>query len=253
METSDNSSKNSKNFFKHVFSFNEDSKADILNVIQYALLAIVPVVALNKTMQKFVPEADDEKGSLEIVAEVVIQIISTFVGLVMIDRVITYFPTYSGSEYKDFSVLYVVLAILMITLSLQTKLGEKVSILVDRLNELWEGKSDDDKNKDKPKKRKGSKEQMSNIKVSQPISPNPMMMAPPTMSMTATGGGFADGTSIHSLPTDTGSPRQQNFDAMVRNDANPMVGAARPGEGFASFNEPMPANAALGNSAFSNW
>ena len=30
----------------------------------------------------------------------------------------------------------------MITMSLQTRLGEKVSILVDRIVELWDGKTD---------------------------------------------------------------------------------------------------------------
>jgi hypothetical protein len=254
MESSDNTTK-SKNFFKHVFNFNEETKADVLNVIQYALLAIIPIVILNKSMQKFVPEADDEKGSLEILVEVVLQIVSMFVGLVMIDRIITYFPTYSGIKYKDFSVLYIVLAILMITLSLQTKLGEKVSILVNRLSELWDGKSDDDK-KDK------KKEKMTNVKVTQPISQNNSLMSPlspiplsisqnaynQSMMSQAT---YTDGTSINSLPSDTGSPKQQNFDGMFRKDTNPLVNASRPGEG--AMNEPMPANAALGNSAFSNW
>jgi hypothetical protein len=254
MESSDNTTK-SKNFFKHVFNFNEETKADVLNVIQYALLAIIPIVVLNKSMQKFVPEADEDKGSLEISMEVILQIVSMFVGLVMIDRIITYFPTYSGIKYKDFSVLYIVLSILMITLSLQTKLGEKVSILVNRLSELWEGKSADEK-KDK------KKEKMSNVKVSQPISQNSSMLSPIPLSISQNAYNqsmmsqamYTDGTSIHSLPSDssnTGSSKPQDFDSMYRKDTNPLVNASRPGEG--SMNEPMPANAALGNSAFSNW
>jgi len=257
METSDNTTK-SKNFFKHVFNFNEETKADVFNVIQYALLAIIPIVIMNKSMQKFVPEANEEKGSLEILLEVILQIVSMFVGLVMIDRIITYFPTYSGIKYKDFSVLYIVLAVLLITLSLQTKLGEKVSILVNRLSELWEGTTDEDKKK--------KKEKMSNIKVTQPISQNNSLMSPlspipSSISQNAYNQSmmsqamYTDGTSIHSLPSDggsgTGSAKQQNFDAMYRKDTNPLVNASTPGEG--SMNEPMPANAALGNSAFSNW
>ena len=42
------SSDDSKSFFKHVFNFDDDSKSDILNIIQYALLAIIPIVLLNK-------------------------------------------------------------------------------------------------------------------------------------------------------------------------------------------------------------
>jgi hypothetical protein len=130
----------SKSFFKHVFNFDDDSKSEILNILQYSIIAIIPVVILNKTMQKYVPESDDKKSSLEISAEIVIQIIVMFIGLLIIHRIITFIPTYSGSKYPEFHIVYIILAILMITMSLQTKLGEKVSILVDRVTELWEGK-----------------------------------------------------------------------------------------------------------------
>ncbi len=138
MDTSDESN----GFFKHVFNFNDDSKSDILNIIQYAVIAIIPVVILNKSIGKYVPEADDKKGSLELSAEVIIQVIVTFIGLLLIHRIITFIPTYSNTKYADFNIVYIILAILMITMSLQTKLGEKVSILVDRLMELWNGPSD---------------------------------------------------------------------------------------------------------------
>ena len=41
MDSSDDSN---KSFFKHVFNFDDDSKSDILNIIQYALIAMIPVV-----------------------------------------------------------------------------------------------------------------------------------------------------------------------------------------------------------------
>jgi len=84
------SSDDSKSFFKHVFNFDDDSKSDILNIIQYALIAIIPIVLLNKSMGKYVPEADDKKGSLEISAEIVIQIIVTFIGLLIISNINDY-------------------------------------------------------------------------------------------------------------------------------------------------------------------
>jgi hypothetical protein len=73
MESLDEFSKTSNGkpgFIKHVFNFNEESKSDMLNIIQYAVLALVPIVILNKLMQRFVPEADEEKSSIEITAEV---------------------------------------------------------------------------------------------------------------------------------------------------------------------------------------
>jgi hypothetical protein len=130
---------NQNTFINHVFDSSDEGKAEILNVIQYSLTAILPVVLLNKTIQKFVPEADIEKSSLELLAEIFIQIVVMFIGVVLIHRVITYFPTYSGYKYEAFNLTTVILAFLVIVLSLQTKLGIKVNILVDRAYELWNG------------------------------------------------------------------------------------------------------------------
>jgi hypothetical protein len=236
MESSDDSN---TNFFKHVFNFDDNSKSDILNIIQYALIAIIPIVLLNKSIGKYVPESDDRKGSLEISAEIIIQIIVTFMGLLIIHRIITFIPPYSGIKYPDFHIVYIILAILMITMSLQTKLGEKVSVLVDRVMELWDGPTD-------KKKKKG------NVKVSQPISGQQQMMQPPAST-------YNDGTAISALPTNdvtygsqnTGQTQQlPNYDAMYKQDTTPLVGAATPGmsEGFS--NEIVAANSVLGGGAF---
>jgi len=80
----------SKSFFKHVFNFDDDSKSEILNILQYSLIALIPIVILNKTMQRYVPEADDKKSSLEVSAEIVIQVIVMFIGLLIIHRIITF-------------------------------------------------------------------------------------------------------------------------------------------------------------------
>ena len=132
---------NDNTFLNHIFSTSEESKAEILNVVQYAVMGVLPVVGLNKTIQKFIPEADVEKSSLEVLAEIFIQIVVMFVGVVLIHRLVTYFPTYSGYKYEAFNLTTVILAFLVIVLSLQTKLGIKVNILVDRVLELWNGPS----------------------------------------------------------------------------------------------------------------
>ena len=62
-----------------------------------------------------------------------------FCGMILIHRVITYLPTYSGFKYENLILTNVILAFLVIVLSIQTKLGIKVNILVDRLGELWNG------------------------------------------------------------------------------------------------------------------
>ena len=253
----DSSDSSKKGFFKHVFNFDNDSKSDMLNIIQYTLLAIIPIIILNKSMQKYVPEADEKKGSIEILAEILIQIIVMFMGLLLIHRIITYVPTYSGMEYPEFSVIFIVLAILMITLSLQTKLGEKVSILVDRLTELWEGKTDSKSNKGKKGNGNG------NVKVSQPISGQNMgmglsMNTMPTNQSAMNQALYGGSTSINQLPNDSNQNYSQssqqlpNYNNMYQQDTTPLVGAATPGMAEA-FSEPMAANSVLGGGAFGSW
>ena len=133
-------------------------------------------------MQRYVPEADDEKGSIEITAEVLAQIVAMFLVMLIIHRIVTFVPTYSGEKYVDFSITNIILALLVVILSLQTKLGEKVSILVDRLTELWDG----------PKGKKNGKKGQGSVKVSQPISQNQSAMNQSLSSMGS--------TSISALP-----------------------------------------------------
>jgi hypothetical protein len=116
---------------------------------------------------------------------------------------------------------------LVILISLQTKLGEKISILFERLMELWEG----------PKDTKKGKKGNGNVKVSQPISQNQMAMSQSLNSMGS--------TSISALPPAQPTQTQQlpNYDQMYQQDSTPLVGAATPG--MESF-EPMAANAMSG-------
>lgn len=136
---------NKKTFFTHVFDMSRESNAEIMNVTQYALLGIIPILVLNKLIQKFVPEADPDKSSVELTIEILLQTVIMFVGILLIHRVITYVPTYSGFRYEHLTLTNVILAFLIIVLSLQTKLGIKVNIIYDRLIELWNGGSSDDK------------------------------------------------------------------------------------------------------------
>ena len=212
-------------FFKHVFNFDETSKSEMSNIIQYAVLALIPVVIMNKLVQRYVPEADDTKGSPEILAEIIGQVTIMFLGILIIHRIITFIPTHSGEKYNDFSVTNIILAFLVIVLSLQTKLGEKVSIIVERIAEIWEGPQDT------KKKKKGQ----GNVKVSQPISQQQPQSAM-NQSLSSMGQSSSGTTSISSLPQQSST----DFNNMYQQDNTPLVDAATPG--MESF-EPMAANA----------
>jgi len=225
-------------FFKHVFNFEEDSKGEMINIIQYSLLSIIPVVILNKLSQKYVPEADEEKGSFEILAEIIIQVFIIFLGILLIHRIITYIPTYSGIKYPDFSVITIILAVLLITMSLQTKLGEKVSILTDRIGELWNGSSSDNDKKKKKSSSSSSSSSSGQVRISQPISGQQQMPTLMTPNAAISQSLYTDSTPINQLPVQ----QQQQQSNAGPNYNESFVG------GFAE--EPMAANA--GGSAFGN-
>jgi len=133
-----------KTFITHVFSNTEEDRGELLNVSQYAVMGLIPIVLLNKSIQRFIPEADPDKSSIELLAEILIQTIVIFVGLVFIHRIITFFPTYSGFKYENLVLTNVILAFLVIVLSIQSKVGTKVNIIFDRLNDLWNGYSEEE-------------------------------------------------------------------------------------------------------------
>lgn len=141
-----------RTFLSHVFSTTEEGKAEVMNVVQYAVLALIPVFILNKLIQRFIPEADLEKSSLELTIEIFVQLSVIFIGVILIHRTVTYLPTYSGFRYENLSLVHAVIPFLVIILSIQSKMGLKANILYERLLELWNGPSADDKKKNAMKK-----------------------------------------------------------------------------------------------------
>jgi len=236
MESSSNDSK--KSFFKYVFNFDEDSKSELMNIIQFVLIAIVPVILLIKVINKYLPEVDDKKGSIEILAEIITEVISLFIGIFFILRIVTFFPTFSGTEYPKIYVMTIILSVLIGMVSVESNLTDKINVIIERIYNLWEGKSSD-------------KKKVSNVKVSQPISQKGITQPVQTRQ-------YSDGTSIQSLPThdnaSQSAPQQlPDYNAMYRNDNNPLVNAASPVSQAEAF-EPMAASDALGGwGGFSSW
>ncbi len=226
MESLDNKAGISS-FFKHVFNFDESSKADMLNIVQYSLVALVPVVIVNKLMQTYIPQADDNKGNIEITLEIVLQVSLMFLGIFFIHRIIEFIPTYSGVSYPEFKVVYIILAVMMITLSLQTKLGEKVSILCERVVDLYNGTNEAEKKK-KQKAAAAAKKSQAQSALAQQLPPPPINPGQAAMDQAINGGGSYGTTDIGSLPN-TGNGQIADFSQMYQNTTNPLQNAAMPG------------------------
>lgn len=241
---------NKPSFFKHVFSLEGDAKSDILNICQYAIIAIIPVIILNKTIKRFTPEIDDNKSSLEIILEILIQVIVIFIMLLLVHKVITYIPTYSGLDYPDFNIIQIILIALLFLFSLNTSIAEKANLIIMRIMDYWEGRKSSIK-----KRRNGSSSGSSNGDTT-PLMPN--------------GGGMS--SAPPGMPQSTSQQQQApDYNSFYTKDTTPLVGAASPGggEGFSpmmpgglgptlaqgggsamGFGEPMAANAVLGGGSF---
>ena len=149
-------------FLNHVFNFDTESKSNLMNILQYLVLALIPMVFYTHFVNNIMPEYDESRSNLEVTGEVLGHLILTLLGLFFIDRIVTYVPTYSGRSHGTFNIFSVILFMLVIAYESNSKLGSKMKLLIDRITELWHGKKEE-------KEKKGKKDN-SVVKVSQPIS-----------------------------------------------------------------------------------
>jgi hypothetical protein len=214
----------SQTFFSHVFNFEGEGKADILNVLQYSSISLIPIMILNKIIQYIIPEASDEKGSFELSAEVLGQVLLMLLGLILIDRFVTYFKPYSGEDYPKHSVLFFSLGFLMIVLSIQSKLGEKVSILSERVMTFFNSGNNAPKKKNKPKY---SSSDVQLLSTQNSISPMAMNNGTTSIDQLPVVNSALQGPTVNSTQT------QMNYGGMM--------------------DEPVAANGLLGGSFGSAW
>lgn len=134
-------------FFNHVFNFDDDNKNEMLNMFQYALMSIIPIIIILKAVKHLIPDEDESKGNLEITLEIVGQLL-LIIGLIWFsDKTIRYFPTYSGNNYHTFYPTNYLLPFILILATMQTKFGSKLNILVDRSMVLLNGKTAEESEK----------------------------------------------------------------------------------------------------------
>jgi hypothetical protein len=214
-------------FFKYVFDFDETNKALIFNMLQYAILAIIPTVLVLKAIGFIIPEEDDSKGSIELFAEVVGQLTLLILSMWFINKMVRYIPTYSGVAYHAFNETNFLIPFLIIMLTMQTRLGEKISILGDRVMDLWEGR--------KPETNKPVDKKSGGVKVSQPISgvqnngPNqPPLVNNSTLGLSGVTGNGQPMTQSAQAAALTPPYQDPNFNQFYENDPMPLMNASDP-------------------------
>jgi hypothetical protein len=130
-------------FFNYVFNFDDENKKRIMNMLQYTLLSIIPILLILRGIKHLIPEDDESKGSFEILAESIGQVILIMIAIWITNKIINYIPTYSGEDYPKFNEISFVLPFILILATMQTKLGAKFNILIDRTMKFIFGKKDE--------------------------------------------------------------------------------------------------------------
>ena len=170
-------------FFKQVFKLNEDAQGEVLNMMQYVAIGFIPAIIVIYVIRYYVPDPDDEKGSLTLLAEIFAQTFGMLLGIYFIHRMIIYFPTYSGIKYERFHVINILMVFVMILFSIKTKLGEKAQILVERAVDMWSGNKG-------PAQGPAQGQGQGQVRVTQPITGSmasgvPMTAPPPPPQLTS--------------------------------------------------------------------
>jgi hypothetical protein len=145
-------------FFSYMFSLSEGEKIDLLNMFQYLLLAIIPIMLVNKFITTYIPPVDRSKSLIEITSELVIQLVILFTFIYFIHKLILFVPTYSKNPYPTINFLPIILPLLIVLLSLDKNMHEKSSIWLNKIfvmlgitkENFEEGEAECDKKK-KPK------------------------------------------------------------------------------------------------------
>lgn len=230
---------NTEGFFSHMFSYDNETKSLIINMLQYMTIAIVPVVIVLKLIKEYVPEDDEDKSSFAITTEILIQLGFLFLSIWFIDRFVRYFPTFSKMPYSKCNELTFIIPLLVIMITMQTKLGAKVNILVDRLNEVWSGS-----NNTQPVVN-------SNIKSRQPLAQSHQVSRGDTLD-----------SQLLPPPSRVMNPQVDNSTTLINNlpninnnqDPNARYGGDAMNLALLDAdNEPLAANGLLGGAFGSNW
>ena len=201
-------------FVKSVFDIDEESKNELFNLFQYAIIALIPILLILKAIKHFIPEEDETKGSLEIMAEIVGQVVFMVSSIWFLHRMIIYIPTYTGGQYDDLNPISFLIPFLIILSTMQTKFGAKINILFDRALDAWNGKT--------------SNVPVQTVRVSQPISPQHQVSQADSLDTNQL---LPSNRQLTSMPNHQPNPPQESpdFNQMYQNTVNPLQDAATPG------------------------
>lgn len=120
-------------FMGYMFSMNSMEKGELLNLIQYICLAIIPLIIFIKILHIYTPKYNEYKGSVEILIEVVLYIVVLSIVFWFINKFILYIPNYSKIKYDTINLFSMILPVVFILFTLEPNLNKKILLLSNRM------------------------------------------------------------------------------------------------------------------------
>ena len=216
-------------FFDYISTTTPNEKAQLLNLLQYGGLTVLPIMIVLKLMKMYVPSEDPFKSSTEILVEVIVQLAIIIVAFFIIHKLVLYLPTYSNMEYDKFSLLSGILPLFFLMFTLDTKISEKITILFDRLLFAIGLK------KEPFDEEETSEEGKNGARVGGGTTTN-------TVSQSGSGSGMIEDRLIGGFPT------QREVNPTITHSMMPQGGMG--GGEMMGVEEPFAANSVLGGSTF---
>lgn len=221
---------NTDSFLSHMFQFDNDTKSELLNIGQYAIISIIPLIALVNLIDGFLPNFDPTKGNIELCGEILVHLTMLLIAVFFVDRLVKFIPTYSGKAHRTINFLNIVIMFYLTS----EKMGEKIEELSVRVSDMWNGNL-------KPVESEKENKNANKVSVSQPIKQ--VQKIPPTHQASR-----ADYLNAHGQMSATQNQQnevmthKEESNTGSSNDMYNSMGYAGP----QGMMEPMAANDALG-------
>ena len=119
-------------FFKHVF--NENTQNELLNILQYVIFVVVPLIIITRNLNFFFPSLDKTKGNIELVAEALGQLSLTMIIILFLHRILTYFAPWGGGSIPAINFPTFIMLFLIISIGYGLgHVGKKIDYVWERL------------------------------------------------------------------------------------------------------------------------
>ena len=275
-------------FFTYVFKLSKFKQQDLLNILQYSAISVIPIMLFIYFTKKYFPTVSHDDSTLYIFIVTFIEIMFMIMGIFFIDRIINYIPTYSGKYYETINLTTVIIVFVIFIMFIQAGFRERASILLHRFDNWFTiddmivrklgytpkpfdlveeegqynlevgrvfGEGRPDVAQDTIRKNKNKLKGKNGVVSNQQATINPQMSqqyaVPPPLPVqgpAAANYGGGGGGGGGGM-----SPPAQNFNSMYTSPVNPLINASTSGMDD-SYMEPMAANSVLGGGCWgSSW